>query len=65
MFDHIFPLLRPGDDIRKAVEAVEERLGLVVDTFRVRKDAEEFGTAKSIRLALQAKNISVSEAGRT
>jgi hypothetical protein len=41
-----------------------KRLGLVVDTFGVREDAdnEEFGTAEWIRLALQAKKITVSEA---
>jgi hypothetical protein len=60
----VLVIIQDRDDIRKAVEAVGERLGLVVDRFGVREDAdnEEFGTAEWIRLALQAKKISVSEA---
>jgi hypothetical protein len=59
----VLVIIQDRDDIRKAVEAVGQRLGLVVDTFGVREDAdEEFGTAESIRLALQAKKITVSEA---
>jgi hypothetical protein len=36
-----------------------EKVGLIIDTFGVAEESEEFGTAESLRLAMQAKKITV------
>jgi len=46
-------------DVRKAIDAAAEKAGLKVDKFCIPEDSEDFGTAESIRIALQAKKIIV------
>lgn len=56
----ILVIIQEREDVRKTLANLAERLGLTgMEILAVPEDSEDFGTAESIHIALQAKKITV------
>jgi len=54
----ILVIIQERDDVRRALNNIADRLGLTgLEVLAVPEDSEEFGTAESIRIALNSKKI--------
>ncbi len=60
-FLEVLVIIQDRDDTRRTVEQLGTQLGLVIDTFGISEDSEDFGTAESLRLAIEAKKITVQK----
>lgn len=58
-FIEVLIIIQERDDIRRTVLKLGEKLGLLIDTFEIPEESEDFGTAESLRLAMMAKKITV------
>lgn len=60
LFADILVIIQEREDVRKALNLVADRLGFHgIEVLAVPEDAEDFGTAESIRIALTSKKITV------